>query len=113
MALNLYDKASHTVRYFLLHRLPTCKDTTAVISQSFERRLSLRERVTLKMHLWICIWCQWYFEHLQVMRQTIQAKAAETTESGAASEPRLSPEARERIKRRLNPGFRSGTAPPE
>lgn len=102
MTLSVYDKAKHGVRYWLLRRLPTCKDTVAVISESFERRLSLRERITLKLHLWICIWCVWYFEHLQIMRGALRLKAEKTSDLDARSAPSLSVEARERIKRQLS-----------
>jgi hypothetical protein len=104
MALSLYDKAKHSVRYWLLRRLPTCKKTVEVISQSLERPLSLRERVDLKLHLWICVWCLWYLEHLQIMRNTVRAKAAEDPDDDFPSTPFLSSEARERIKSQLSSG---------
>lgn len=96
-----YDKTTHAIRFWLLRRLPTCKQTVEVISQSFERRLSLRERVLLKLHLWVCLWCVWYLEHLQIMRNTLHEKATKTPEMDFPSAPGLSPEARERIKRNL------------
>jgi hypothetical protein len=100
MALKVYVKLKHAVRFWLLRRLPTCKQTVEVISQSLERPLSLRERVLLKLHLWVCLWCLWYLEHLQIMRDTMRANAAETAEIDSAVT--LPAEARERIKRRLS-----------
>lgn len=103
MALRLYDKAIHAVRYWLLRRLPTCKRAVAVISKSLERRLSLRERVWLKLHLWVCVWCVWYQAHLLSMRETLRKQSASVEEEeGASPAPALSPEARERIKRALS-----------
>lgn len=64
-----------------------------------ERPLTLRERTTVKLHLWICAWCQWYLEHLQLIRVTARAKASESAELNPG--PGLSAEARERIKRNL------------
>ena len=96
MALKLYDKLKHAVRYWLLRTLPACQQTVETISQSMERRLSLRETIKLKLHLWICVWCQWYVEHLQLIRATSRAQADKAP--GAT----LSNEARERIRRRLN-----------
>jgi len=74
------------------------------MSQSLERPLSLRERVLLKLHLWVCAWCVWYLEQLRLMRATLRARAhaangADSTDSYAAT---LSAEARERIKSSLN-----------
>ena len=99
MALKLYDKLKHSIRYWLLRTVPTCEQTVETISQSMERSLSLLERIKLKLHLWICAWCQWYLEHLQIIRETARAKAAEPPDfmSGGG----LSNEARERIRRRL------------
>ena len=99
MAVKLYDKLKHSIRYWLLRTLPTCQQTVEKISQSMERSLSLRERINLKLHLWICVWCQWYLEHLQIIRTTARAKAEEPPEIISSSG--LSDEARERIRRRL------------
>ncbi|HLN98337.1 MAG TPA: hypothetical protein VK208_07750 [Pyrinomonadaceae bacterium] len=95
----LYDKLKHDVRFWLLRRLPNCQQTVATISQSMERSLKLRERVQLKLHLWICAWCQWYLEHLLMIRETARARSSELPELETA--PSLSDEARERIKRKL------------
>src|SRR5258708_35438473 len=101
MPLKAYDKIKHAVRWWLLRHLPTCKQTVKVISESMERRLSLRERVTVKLHLWICLWCVWYLEHLQLMRDTIRSKASQEPNLESSSLPPLSSEATEPIKLNL------------
>ena len=98
MALNPYDKLKHAIRYWLLRRLPTCQDTVAILSQSMERPLKFREHVNVKLHLWICAWCEWYLEHLHMIRDAARAKASESPDLCG---PSLSAEARERIKRNL------------
>lgn len=100
MALKAYDKLKHAIRYWLLQKLPTCQRTVEKISQSMERKLTLRERIKLKLHLWICSWCQWYLEHLQIIREAARAKSAESPDLRSIS-PALSDEARERIRRKL------------
>ncbi|HKZ03755.1 MAG TPA: hypothetical protein VJ180_16045 [Pyrinomonadaceae bacterium] len=104
MKIALYDKVKHAVRFWLLRRLPACKETVEIVSQSFERQLSLRERITVKLHFWICVWCQWYMEHLRLLRQTLRAKSTETSDMDSSLSPGLSIDARERIKRRLRSG---------
>ena len=99
MALKLYGKLKHSIRYWLLRMLPTCQQTVEKISQSMERSLTLKERIKLKLHLWICAWCQWYLEHLHLIRETARAKADDAPE--IISGPGLSDDARERIRRRL------------
>jgi hypothetical protein len=100
VALKAYDKLKHAIRYWLLRKLPTCQQTVEKISQAMERKLTLRERIYLKLHLWICAWCQWYLEHLQIIRDAARAKGAESPDLESMS-PSLSSEARERIKRKL------------
>ena len=100
--MGAYEKTKHGVRRWLLRRLPTCKETVKVISHSMERPLSLRERVLMKLHLTVCMWCQWYFEHLHIMRNTLEA--TKDRETAIAPTVSLSDEARERIKRRLSQG---------
>lgn len=104
MALKAYDKLKHAIRFWLLRKLPTCQQTVEKISQSMERKLTLRERIDLKLHLWICAWCQWYLEHLQIIREAARAKAAESPDLDSISGPALSSEARERIKSNLTGG---------
>ena len=101
MALKVYDKLKHSIRYFLLRRLPACQQIVKTISESMEHKLSLRENIKMKLHLWICAWCQWYVEHLHIIRDAAGAKAAESTDFTSVSGPTLSAEARERIKRNL------------
>lgn len=96
MALKLYSRITHAMRWFLLHRLPTCKQAVALMSESMERPLSLRERMLLKLHLWVCIWCVWYMEQLQLMRDALRLRATES--SNDKSTVSLSDEARERLK---------------
>ena len=96
--MSWYDRTKHAVRFWLLRRLPACKQTVEIISQSMERPLTLRERVLLKLHLWVCMWCLWYMEHLQLMRDALRVQENENDE---ASTTRLSDEARETIRRSL------------
>ena len=100
--MDWYEKTKHTIRFWLLRRLPACKETVAVISQSMERRLTLRERVLLKLHVWVCSWCLWYMEHLLRIRETIRSQDGTPSESQLSVVPGLSDEARERLKRKLS-----------
>ena len=95
-----YDKTKHAVRFWLLRRLPPCQQTVEIISQSLERPLSTRERVLLKLHLWVCMWCVWYLEHLQLIRDTARKDSQDLPELDP-SVTGLSAEARERIKQQL------------
>ena len=99
--MSWYEKSKHAVRFWLLRRLPACKQTVEIISQSMERPLSVRERVLLKLHLWVCMWCLWYMEHLQLMRDALRVQETENDDRDVSTTTRLSDEARERIRRSL------------
>lgn len=101
MSLKVYDKLKHTIRFWLLRTLPTCQQTVQKISESMERKLALRERINLKVHLWICAWCQWYLEHLQTIRETARAAPIDAPNLNSTTNSGLSSEARDRIKRKL------------
>jgi hypothetical protein len=102
MAIRLYDKAIRAVRYFLLRKLPPCNAMVPLMSQSLERPLTLRERVTLKLHLWVCIWCVWYLEQVKLLGQTLRARGAQPDEDKISTSLSLSSDAQNRIKKALN-----------
>jgi hypothetical protein len=69
-----------------------------------ERPLTPRERVTLRMHLWICAWCAWYLEQMHMLRAALRERGAQATEA-EATDIALPADARERIKRTLGNPF--------
>jgi hypothetical protein len=85
--------------FWLGRRLPTCEEVLPVLSQSLERKLTLRERVTLRPHFLICVYCIRYLKQLRLMRASIRARS-EQVETGDSA-PALPEEARERLKRAL------------
>ena len=77
----------------------TCKDASRLVSESQERSLRFGERWGLRLHLWICVNCRRFERQLHLLRQALRRLArAEATLTQSA---RLSPEARERIRRAL------------
>jgi len=98
--MSVYEKAKQKIRLWLLRRLPACRETVAMISESMEHPLSLRKRLLVKVHLWICMWCQWYMEHLKTIRETLRTQSSAPPETNFA--PPLSTDAKERMKRRLS-----------
>ncbi len=73
----------------------TCKDTSRLISEGQERQLSLKERISLRLHVWMCNNCR-RFEH--AMRKIMQREWAKDT---PPTNKRLSSEAQERIRQEL------------
>jgi hypothetical protein len=72
---------------------------TRVMSESLDRSLSLRERVTLRLHLLVCLRCVRYLQQIFMIRKVIRrAPALPVVEDSTTV---LSSEARERIKQKL------------
>jgi ATPase subunit of ABC transporter with duplicated ATPase domains len=52
--------------------LLTCKEASVLLSQGQERRLGLRERLVLKIHLLICDGCTNFSRQLALLRDAIR-----------------------------------------
>jgi Putative zinc-finger len=76
----------------------TCKEASALVSQSLDRRLGMRERVLLRVHLWACDACTLFRRQLEFLRAAARQYAQR---SAAVESLRLSDAARERIKHTL------------
>jgi hypothetical protein len=75
-----------------------CQQATRLQSEAMDRRLSFFQKLGLRLHLFLCKWCRRYGEQLKFLRSA----ARESEEHESRQEPeRLSPEARQRIKQRL------------
>ena len=64
------------------------------MSDSLERRLSIRERLGLRLHLLVCAWCARYLVQLKFMRGLLRAQNSQEVDNFA---PVLAFEARARI----------------
>jgi hypothetical protein len=78
----------------------TCKEASELVSQSYERRLSWRQRLGLRLHLMICDGCTQFARQLRFLRAAARSFDIASTQ-GEASQ-RLSPLARKRIADTLN-----------
>jgi hypothetical protein len=77
---------------------PSCREAARLQSASLDRRLPLARRFGLKFHLLFCKWCRRYGKQVAFLRTAMQ----ESDPPGHLCPPQnLSPDARERIKQRL------------
>lgn len=49
-----------------------CKQTSQLVSQSLDRRLTLKERFAVRIHLWICKYCKRFSQQLLAVRSGLQ-----------------------------------------
>ena len=78
--------------------LPTCREVLRLQSRALERPLPGVQRPGLWLHLLLCKWCRVYGQQIRFLRRAAHEHPDELTKAGAE---RLSPEARERIRQKL------------
>ncbi len=54
-----------------------CKQASQLISQSLDRRLSLRERYSLRLHIFICKYCRLFSQQLNTLRVALKRMAVQ------------------------------------
>lgn len=54
-----------------------CKQTSLLVSQSLDRKLNWRERMAVRLHLWICVYCRRFMQQLLAMRVALKRLSQE------------------------------------
>jgi hypothetical protein len=78
---------------------PNCKEAIRLQSEALDRPLTGRQRIGLRIHLALCVWCARYGKQIKFLRTA----AKQCDHDHTPSQP-LSAEARARIKRTLQTG---------
>ncbi len=75
-----------------------CKEVKQLAYDSLDRKLNLKERIALRLHLMICVLCARFVNQHRFLHQL----AKTVTEKRVVwAKPRLSQGAREKIRKRL------------
>ena len=75
-----------------------CREVSKLVSESMERRLPLRQRMELWMHLALCRLCAGFARQVRLLRRAAQQDPELLVGDRSAPEATLSPAVRERIK---------------
>ena len=87
----------------MLNRLMlSCKEASRLISEELDRKLSLYERVMLKMHLAMCSVCKHVQRQLEALSKVISSKAQSQETSSFSEGPSLSESSKEHMKSLLH-----------
>ena len=85
------------IQKILMHLIaaatPTCDVVTRKISESFDQKLSLRDRLSIRVHTWSCVFCERYRQQLITIHRLLKNISEDDL-----PDIQLSPEAKERIK---------------
>lgn len=79
---------------------PPCSDVTQLLSESLDRPLSVLERLKVRVHYLVCVWCERYGRQLHFLRGAMRSNSERMAEQ-APPQGDLPPEARNRINARL------------
>ncbi len=77
----------------------SCKDVSRLVSEGQERSLRLRERLVLRLHLWMCVRCRRFERQLVLMRRALRMLGSRYEQDARNAD--LSSEARGRIRKVL------------
>lgn len=80
-------------------KMLTCREVTALYSESMDRSLPLGQRLSLWAHFAMCKWCKRYKQQLLFIRRALR----ENPDRLIGQEPQavMSPEVRERLRQVL------------
>lgn len=99
MTQKLYASLKQEAIFWLARRLPTCQRYyVPLFSESLDRPLTLRERVSVRLHFFYCDPCVNYLRQLKFMREVLRLQSSRAADETGADAPGLSDEARARIK---------------
>lgn len=87
---------------WLFRMLPTCRDMTRLLSDSMDRTLPVHIRLRMVLHLRMCVLCERYKRQLGLLRDVLRKDGARLIEVDRPQKPRLSAEAKERIRRAID-----------
>lgn len=76
-----------------------CKQTSLLVSQSLDRPLTWRERLAVRIHLLICVYCRRFMQQLKLIRRHMYAWQQQAAESQDIELPLA---AKERIAQQLD-----------
>jgi hypothetical protein len=86
----------------LINKLTSpCDVITKDISESMDHRISLRNRLKIRLHVMFCKFCRRYQSQLMTMHTLFEQYLQKEEENRLPKRPTLSPEARERMKQNL------------
>jgi len=75
----------------------SCKEVSLLVSQSYDAKLTWRQRLAVRLHLLVCEACRRFAQQMQFLRRAGQAFSGRPQDGGGS----LSPSARERIRNSL------------
>jgi hypothetical protein len=81
--------------------MPSCKEVSRLVSEAMDRDLRFRQRFSMRLHLFMCSLCSRFRRQIEFLRDAAHSFGKAAEEGELLGHVELSPEARSRIKQRL------------
>lgn len=101
MKKGIFRRLKSAFIFWLARRLPDCKTMTPVLSQSLDRRLSLREKIVVKLHLFTCGFCGGYFKQIKFLSEAMRKRRESSPENEILTSAKMSSDSKEKLKSAL------------
>lgn len=102
MENTFFGKIKWAGTLWLARRLPDCKVMVKTLGETLDRRLSLKEKILAKLHLFTCEACERYLKQVKFLHEAMHAHEERTSDE--FSTVSLSGAAKERLKHLLRTG---------
>ena len=79
----------------------SCKETTRTISEGLDRKLPLRRRIALRLHVMMCSACRAYKRQVEGLNELVSGRFRRDHSSHLPESQSLSEESREKMKAAL------------
>lgn len=97
--MGFYRRMKNAWIEWLAQYVVPCDEITHQLSDRRHRRLTWRERLAMRFHMSICVWCRRYDKQLGFLEDTVHNLATHPDELPLPPEGHLSDEMKERIRR--------------
>ena len=98
MATTPFERFRNGMMRVMARLMPSCKEISQLVSAAMDEMLPLRKRLSIRLHLLMCDLCRRYERQLHLLRGGSEHYANPDKNE---VEDSLSPEARERLQRKL------------
>jgi hypothetical protein len=101
MKKTLFKKIKSAFIFWLARRLPDCKTMTPTLSRSLDRRLSRREKIVTRLHLFTCTACTRYLKQIKFLSDAMHKHEEILIKPDDLSPAQMSAEAKKKLKNAL------------
>lgn len=98
MFQTLIGKLKWQLILFLARRLPECKAITPTLSESIDRKLTFKESIVTRLHLFTCEACVLYVKQIRLLQDIVHTHQPDLERAN----PSLDLSAKERMKALLS-----------